>query len=219
MPRALIIALALATTACAQSPGLTGSITVKVLDQQNKPVRGATVTMDPPPGTMLMHASPMCKTDQSGVCTRSNLSIETYFLHAKKREDGYPDMRFSFYGHQTKPIEVHLTPGSPDANIVFVLGPPAAIVKLEITDDATGTPVDNPSIILRNPLYPSDMVSIGKTADSTVLIPPDNDVEIEIRADGYEPWQSREHRESTSGKPLLLHQGESTRLSVHLRHR
>jgi len=187
------VALAVSTQAWPQDAK--GVITVKVVDQQGNPMRDAIVTLDPPPGRALIYASPRCKTDASGSCTRGSLELDTYLVRVNKPTAGYPDMSFSFYSHQSKKIVVTLSPEHTDSNVVFTLGPKAAMLKLNVVDDSTGAPIDNPTIILRTSSDRNDWISIGRTADSIVLVPPDTNVEIETSADKYLDWRWAEHPE------------------------
>jgi hypothetical protein len=102
---------------------------------------------------------------------------------------------------------------------VFTLGPKAAILKLSVLDDATDTSIDSPVIILRNASDPNDWMNIARTADSTVLIPPDEDVQIEISAHGYNSWHSSEHPELMSGKAVHLHSGVKSEFKIRLKQR
>jgi hypothetical protein len=178
--RRIILAISssfLAVMACAQD--VRGSITVRVLDQLGNPVPGATVEFGPPPGRMLLYSSPTCKTDASGQCTRGRLALDRYFVRAMKAEDGYPDISFEFYSHETKPASGHpmapvivdLSPDHPTANISFTLGQKAGTVKLNVIDAQTGLPIDSYTVVLHNIADPKDFLGIGKTQNSTILIP------------------------------------------------
>jgi hypothetical protein len=220
MNRIAFVILALVASALAWSQDPKGAISVKVIDQQGNPVPAATVKFDPPrrEGTMLLYVSPDCKTDASGSCTRDKLLMDTYLVRVKKPSDGYPNMSFNFYSHQSKEIVVVLTPEQPNRSVLFTLGPKAATLKLNIVDDANDAPIYNPSVILRNVSDPKDLVGMGPSADSTVLIPPDMDVQIEVRADGYMPWHLTEHPELASGKAMHLRSEERQEMTIRMTH-
>ncbi|MGB9407244.1 MAG: hypothetical protein WCA89_06870 [Terracidiphilus sp.] len=209
-----ILALVASTQIWSQEPK--GAISVKVIDQQGNPVPTAIVMFDPPPGRMLLYSSPECKTDASGSCTRDKLLMDTYLVRVMKPSDGYPNMSFNFYSHQSKEIVVVLTPEHPNSSVLFTLGPRAATLKLNIVDDANDAPIDNPSIILRNATDPKDLIGRGLPADSTVLIPPDIDVQIEVTADGYMPWRLTEHPELTRSKALHLRSEERQEMTIRM---
>ncbi len=218
MNRIAFAILALVASAQIWSQDPKGAISVKVIDQQGNPVPAAIVKFDPPrrEGTILLYVSPNCKTDASGSCTQGKLPMDTYLVRVKKVSDGYPDMSFNFYSHQSKEIVVALTPEHPNGSVLFTLGPKAATLKLNIVDDANDAPIDNPAIILQNVADAKDLVSVGKYGDSTVLIPPDMDVQIEVRADGYVPWHLTEHPDLASGKALRLRSEERQEITIRM---
>jgi hypothetical protein len=211
--------LFLAAIAVAQSPKPKGAVTVKVIDQQGNPVSEAVVRVNPPHTGAISRVSNICKTDSSGTCTRNDLPIGTYLVDAMKPEDGYPDLRFALYRPQSRAIEVVLTPGSPDYNVQFQVGPKAAKLKVNVIDDATGTSIDDPTIILRNPTVPTEMVSVGRASDSTVLIPSDKDVQVQVMANAYQSWQLTDHPELSGGKALHFRSSEMRELTIRLKHK
>jgi hypothetical protein len=199
----------------ALEPG--GVLNVKVIDKEGNPVQAAMVKLDPA-HRGVSYVSPTCKTDATGTCTRYKLPFGSYLVEAMKPSDGYPDLSFEFYSHETKRIQVALSRVKPQASVVFRLGAPMAKLKLSIIDDGTGALVDNPTITLRAGNNPHDWVSIGKTPDSIVLVPPDKDVKLEITADGYQPWQLKEHPELSPGGVVQLHSQEKQEMTVRLKH-
>jgi hypothetical protein len=204
-----------------------GVISVKVVDQAGVAISSAVVGMYPPPGVLSVGAIPECRTDSSGICTRKSLLLGTYVIWAKKPSDGYPDVSFDFYSHLSKssngrrvlPTVVNLTPLQPEANVVFKLGPKAAKLRIETIDDSSGARVDDKTIILRRADDPNDFISVGQGSGSTILIPPDEDIQIEVVAQGFKSWRSAEHAEVNHGKPLRFRTGESRDLTIDLKRR
>ncbi len=219
MKRLVIAVLTVLAIAQSRPQEPTGVISVQVIDQQGNPVPDATVEMNPPPGRMLLYSSPTCKTDASGACSTDKLLMDTYYIRAKKPSDGYPDVSFSFYSHETRPTIVQLTPSQPSISAVFTLGPRAAKLILKIVDDGSGEPVDNPTVILRSAWGPPDFIGMGRDPDSSVLVPPDEDIDIEIRADGYLPWYSKEHSDVIGGSALHLRSAAQRELTIRLTRR
>ncbi len=211
--------LIVVTSAGAQTPGPRGRITVKVVDQQGEPVPSATVKFGPPPGTLVVDGVPDCTTDASGTCSGKNLPMDTYYVRAVKPYDVYPDMPFKFYSRQSKPIPVAVTPGDPDHNVLFKLGPKAGTLKLNVLDEKSGASINNPAVFLRNASSPKDWISITLRDDSTVLIPPGEDVLIEIYAAKYQPWKSQDHPEVAGGQAFRLESGEKREWTVHIKHK
>jgi hypothetical protein len=202
-----------------------GVISVKVVDQTGAPKSSAIVGMYPPPGVLSVGAIPECRTDSSGICARKGLQLGTYVIWAKKPADGYPDLSFDFYSHLSKrnngrrvfPAVVSLTSLRPAANVVFKLGPKAAKLTIETVDESSGARVDEKTIILRRADDPNDFLSVGQGSSSTILIPPDEDIQIEVVAEGFKSWRSAEQKEE--GKPLRFRSGESRDMTINLKRR
>lgn len=211
--------LFIVTSSGAQTPDPCGRITVKVVDQQGEPVADATVKFGPPPGTLVVDGPPDCTTDASGTCSGKNLPMNTYYVRAVMPYGDYPDMPSKFYSHQSKPIPVAVTPGDPDHKVLFKLGPKAGTLKLIVLDETSGAAIKNPAVFLRIASRPKAWISITRRDDSTVLIPPDEDVLIEVYAAKYQPWKSPEHAEVAGGQALHLEPGETREWTIHIKHR
>jgi len=142
----------------------------------------------------------------------------TYLLGAMKPSDGYPNLAPEFYSHENKRVQFTLSSDDLRPNIVFTLGPQMAKLKLSFVDDQSGVPIQsNSSIILRGSADPHDWVSIGRTADSTVLVPPDRDVRLEVDAAGFQPWHLEEHHELSSTGVLHLHSHALQEMTIRLK--
>jgi len=207
------------TISSAQPAGPRGRITVTVVDQQGEPVPSATVKFGPPPGTIISGGVPDCETDASGTCSRKHLPMDTYYVRAVKPYDVYPDLPLEFYSRQTKPIPVAVTPGDPDHKVLFKLGPKAGTLKLNVFDETSGAALNNPAVFMRNASSPKAWISINRRDDSTVLIPPDEDVLIEIYAAKYQGWKLVDHLEVAGGKALRLEPGEKREWTIHIKHK
>ncbi len=211
--------LIIVTSAGAQTHGPRGRITVKVVDQQGEPVPSATVKFGPPPGTLVVDGPPDCTTDASGTCTGKNLPMDTYYVRAVMPYGDYPDMPLKFYSHQSKPVPVALTSEDTDHKVLFKLGPKAGTLKLKVLDETSGAAINNPAVFLRIASNPKEWISINRREDSTVLIPPDEDVLIEVYAAKYQPWKSQDHAEVAGGQTLRLEPGEKREWTIHIEHR
>ncbi len=212
--------IAFGAIVAAQSPEPRGTITVKVIDPQGKPVSGATVKMEHQRRAGFIYkVFPSCTTDASGECTCNYLPTDTYTILASAPSEGYPDLTFAFYGRQIKRVVVVLTPGSSIDNAVFQLGPKAARLKLAILDDATGAPIGSAAIVLRDASDNPDWLKLDRDLDSNVLITPEQDVLIEVIAKDYESWRLSDHLELTGGRPLHLHSDERREMTIRLKHK
>jgi hypothetical protein len=218
MFRIAIAFLFLAGSTSAWCSVLKGTLTVKVIDEKGQPVPGATVEMNPPPDKMLLYSRPECTTDSSGVCSRDDLLFDTYYVTAMKPSVGYPDLSFNIYSHRKKPIIVELSSKNTKAEVSFKIGPKCGFLTINAVDSGTGGPVIDRAIVLRNPSDPKDVIGIGRTSDPWVLIPPDEDIQIEVVAEGYQPWSSTKHAEQNGGKPMRLHSEERREMTIRMLH-
>lgn len=212
------LAVCVAVCALAQNPIDKGVITVKVVDQEGEPVPSAIVKFYLTSKTAILYAIPECRTDESGTCSRNDLPIDSYSIRVMKPSDGYPDTSFKFYSGLEKSIPVALTLADSFRSVLVTLGPKAGKLKLKVVDATSGAEIKNPTIVLRDVSDPNNWVSVGKALDSTILVPPNEDVQVEIVATGYQPWQLREHPNSTGEKTLRLRSGEVQQWTVRLKH-
>src|SRR5215470_15487212 len=112
-----------------------GSIEGVVTSEDDTPVRGATAYASPtdrPMTGIVAHA----ETDANGHFVIRRLWLGKFQVSAKKEEEGYPDLTFSFHMGMTK--EVALTESSPTADVSLRLGPKAGIVTGTVTDVSSG---------------------------------------------------------------------------------
>lgn len=147
----------------AQSPGPVGSIIVKVVDAHGDAVPSAVVKFCPGPDTATIGGFPECRTDASGSCSKKNLPLDTYYVRAMKPSDGYQDMTFQIYSHQSESIQVVLTPDASARSVLFKFGPKAAVLKVNILDDLTGSEVTNGTIVLRSGSNLSEWIRVNRS--------------------------------------------------------
>jgi hypothetical protein len=214
--RSALLVACIVTGSFAWSSPLRGTILVKVTDQGGHPVAGATVDFNAPPGRMLLYSAPECETNSSGECSRNDLLLDTYYVTAMKTSEGYPDLTFNLYGRKRKPVVVQLTAETLISNVSFVMGPKCGMLAITAMDEATGTSIPNPRIMLQNPSEPGTLLSTGQAPGSKILIPPDEDITVEVSADGYKPWHIDTQPGTTHPNTLRLHSEESRQLTVRL---
>lgn len=194
-----------------------GVITATVTDQTGAPISGAIVQMLPDDGKPRAFAIPECLTDNSGRCSRNRLPLGKYRISAMKEEDGYPDLTFNLYGHDKKFLVAEITAEAPEPSISIAMGPKAASISIEAIDDITGKRIERPTVLLRRVADPTDFLSTSTDANGKVLVPPGEDILVEVRENGYEPWRFR--TEPMAAHPNALHlQSEETRnLTIRLK--
>jgi hypothetical protein len=191
-----------------------GTITATVLDQSGRPVAGATVEMVAADFAMMASVVPDCLTDENGNCS-TKVPFNKYHVAAKKEPDGYPDMTANLFGHGKWPADTEITPQNPSASVTITLGPKAASMIIHVVDDVTGSRISNARIALRGD-GPYEFIATDIGRNSTVLIPPDHDVSVEISAQGYKPWVIETQPGTTHPNSLRLHSAESREVTVRL---
>jgi len=134
-----------------------------------------------------------------------------------KISEGYPDLTFNLYGRKRKPVAVELTSESPTSNVSFALGPKCGVLTITAIDDATGSPVPSPRITIRNPSEPGTQLSTGQALGSRILIPPDEDITVEVSAEGHKPWHLEEHPELSPTGVVHLHSQDRQEMTVRLK--
>lgn len=201
-----------------------GMITVTVIDERGSPVQGAIVTMHQSTGGIGHHAIPDCVTDATGTCSRSNLALTGYTIRAMKPSAGYPNMSFEFYSHErhsqdgdrASPIEIELTQTSPAASATVPLRPKAAFLKPAVLDAISGAQLSSFTVLLRSVSDPKDFVGVGASQGETILVPPEEDVLVEITAPGYRTWRMVEHPADNGEGVLHLHSGDTSEITAQL---
>jgi hypothetical protein len=149
------------------------------------------------------------QTNEAGQFVVEGLAQGTYDLFGESDAAGYPNTALSFYSKET-PTKVFLRAGD-TAKVNLVLGPPAGVWSGVLIDRATGKPIESPHaphFIVRRVANPEDSIEFLGPAEFRWLIPPDVDVTLEIRAEGYEPWSGL--------LPLRLRSGENKKMKIEL---
>jgi hypothetical protein len=200
----------------ASAAELTGTITARVVDQSGNPVAGAIAQMMPADGKPMAMAIPQCLTDETGVCSYAHLRFGKYHVDAMKTADGYPNLHWDLYGHGKSKLIAEVTPEAPTANVSITLGPKAAFITLKVVDDATGLSVGNPTVRLRLATDPDTFISTGLHSDPRILLPPDEDILVEVSSEGYKPWHIETQPEAAHANAVHLHSGEAREFTIRL---
>jgi len=196
-----------ASTQVSEGAKATGRITGTVLDQRGQPLHRITVHVVREESGIYGSSA---VTDGSGQFVIENLEPGTYHIFGESGAGGYPDPALSFYSKE-EPTKVFLTTGC-TANVMLVLGPVAGIWSGDLIDKATSEPIKTPHaphFIVRKIADPEDSIEFLGPAEFRWLIPPDIDVTLEIRAEGYEPWFGM--------LPSRFHSGENKKLKIELK--
>jgi carboxypeptidase family protein len=189
-----------------ESSKATGQVTGTVSDQHGEPLSRVRVQARMEETSMYTGGT---ETSDKGEFVIEGLEQGTYDIFGESDAGGYPNTALSFYGKE-EPAKVFLTTGG-TATVRLVLGPVAGIWSGILTDKSTGKPIVSPHaphFIVRKIADPEDSIEFLGTAKFRWLIPPDVDVTLEIRAEGYEPWFGT--------MPLRFRSGENKQSKIEL---
>lgn len=196
-------------------PATEGVVSAVVVDRSGNPVEGALVRADRMGAGPTVSVVPECLTDMSGKCSIEHLAPGEYAVNAGKESAGYPNMYIPLYHRGVPSKTVRVSAGEP-TKVPITIGPKGAFVEFAVTDAATGRPIKDPTVILRRAVDPNDHLSTGLDAQSRVLIPADDAMLIEVRADGYKPWHLESDSMAGRANALALHSEDTRKLTIRL---
>jgi hypothetical protein len=191
-----------------------GTISGTVVDENGATVNKAKVNADPvdnrPMGSLVRYV----ETDANGQFLIDRLAWGKYKVFAKKEDDGYPDMNWSFYSDDIFQI-VAITPSTAVAKLRIQLGPKGAILIGTVSNIVTGAPV-NAGFKLIRAASPEKWISTSVAPDYRVLLPPTTDVLLEVSAPGYVTWCYGGPSDISKRSPLRLTSGFEMHLDIRL---
>ena len=162
-----------------------GVIQGVVLGEASRPVRGAKVHAE-------LKDIPMAKairyveTDENGFFLFDQLEFGTYYVAAKKQEEGYGDSGFSFFNDEPVPT-AQISAQHRIADVVINLGPKAGVLTGTISNAVTGKPIPA-GFWLVQAKDRNKWMSTSATPNFRVLIPSSREMEVKVSAPGYETW-------------------------------
>jgi hypothetical protein len=211
MWRRIAAAFVLIAAGLAQTPrSTTGSVEGIVLDGERKPLAGATVFI----GTLAK--GPRTRTDAEGKFVLRDVPIGNVGLDAYKESDGYPYNMFSFFlipGQHLPKFDV--IAGETVKNVVIHLGPKAACLRLQITDES-GHPINASLSFSRPDLGQRGDYRRSTEANDVILVPP-VPFRFTVEATGFQPWHYGAERWQDGNGLITLKSGETRTLAVRLR--
>lgn len=163
-----------------------GTFTGVVINQRRQPVAGAKVSYRQL-GVASVAAVVYVTTGSQGEFSFVNLAWGRYNVYAEKKSAGYPDQSFALYGAGLPLPLVALSPAHPRARVVVHVAR-AALLTGTVEDAATGKPVSNLTVLLKEPVSGAWFSGTAE-ANLNILIPPLVQVNVTLTAPGYRPWQ------------------------------
>jgi hypothetical protein len=181
-PVALLLALFLTPLAYGQ-----GLIQGTVRDENGKPLAGANVHIQSTHRHFGRTVLEFHTTDRDGKFTIESVPWGTYSVLAGKEESGYPDTKLIIYATRGIP-KVTVSPSSPIGTVVVLLGPKAALLRINsVRDRNTGAAIRAPAITVRLAAKPTVFLTASTTL-GRIFVPANTDVVVDISASGYATW-------------------------------
>jgi hypothetical protein len=200
----------------------TGSVEGVVLDQQGKPIPDANVWALPERD---MRTPISTTSDASGKFILHDIPIGNVYILAFKESEGYPYEFYAFYKtkNDRSSAKVEAKPGAVTSGVTIQLGPKAAYLKVDATDE-NGASVKVAYQLDRDDMpgpysttVPTDprLVGVG-FIDGVMLVPP-MPFRLTVLADGYQPWHYGGANWKGKAGLVNLQSGQTLDLAVRLR--
>lgn len=209
----VFVGLFLVAAALAQqqkTSGPNGVIHGTVIGQDGKPAGGIGLEAQPL-GVVLATLLPQTRTNAVGEYRFDKILWGKYRVHAEDNDAGYSV--FSTDEGRNDPPDVELTPEHPEAEMKVWLPPKAGFLQIHLTNRRTGARISGMQVALAPMESPNQQLfSISCYSDRVVLIPPDKNLLLHVRSNGYREWDESTGR----GKPLHLASGARITLDIQL---
>jgi hypothetical protein len=183
-----------------------GSVQGVVLDADGKPTPDAHVSGIPDQN---FRNEISATTDSEGKFNLTNVPAGTLYVHAYKESDGYPNDFFAFYLTSDRAwIKVSVEPDKAPAYATIQLGPKAAYLKLDITDE-NGAPTTAELVFTREDGKQGSKPyrRSSPPASEAIMVPP-VPFRLAIEKAGYDAY---------SQGVTSLKSGETLTISAHLK--
>lgn len=186
-----------------------------VLDDRGQPLAGAHVVGIPEEN---FKAEISTTSDARGTFTLTNVPTGLVYVGAYKESDGYPNAFFAFYNTSDQAwVKANVEAGGAAPYVVIKLGPKAAYLTIEITDQ-NGKPVEAQLLFTREDGKEGSKPysRSAPPANESVMVPPVR-FRLTVQADGYESWHYGGQAWQGKDGLINLKSGEKLSLSVQLR--
>lgn len=158
------------------------------------------------------------KTDEFGRFRLDNVRAGPSMIYAYNSSDGYLDPSFAFYSGNKPSATVTVVPGGV-ARVQVRLGPKCAYLTGAILSSKDEKPISAAIFKLRRIDDPNIWLSTDP-ADNTghfrIGVPPDTAFQLEIIADGFQPWELNVNGLHTSKGAPILQPGQEYSMKVQL---
>lgn len=187
-----------------------GLIYGTVVEPDGSPARGIKLVACPegPLGTAL----PSTTSNDAGEYRFENLFWwGRYRVHAEDDDAGYSP--YSTGPGRNEPREVNLTLQHREAQMKVHLPSKAGFLHIHLTNRRTGAVISGMAISVTSSEHPYSLLySMSCYSRRVVLLPPDKDVLLHVKSEGFEEWDES----AGKGKPLRLTSGVQLTLDIQL---
>jgi len=213
------LGLLLFSVAVAQEkPAPGGSVYGLVITSQGEPAKRLTLAAMPM-GVALSAVIPHTETNDRGEYRFENLPWwGKYTVYADDEKAGYSSYSTGPTGSSHAP-EVEVTPESPTAELNLSLSPKAGFVQIRLTNRRTGGAIPAMTIAIASHEKPDarlftdpHVFTMSCYSDHVVLVPPDENLLMHVKSDGFREWDESVGR----GKPINVPSGGVLTLNVRL---
>jgi len=199
-----------------------GAIKGIVMTNEGEPVSKARVYVWLPTGNWLTRQIGATADDLGGF-SLSNLPDGEYAVRAFKKEEGYPDLTFSFYSEAYETVQwprVAVTNGNTVEDVVVhVPSPKCGRLLINVIDAKTNKTIREAEVSLTHEGKPKTLLRSGPTkTDGTfdLLVPPAVPIDLKVSALGYRDWYYKTDGSKGETKTLLLASDTTKELTVTL---
>jgi hypothetical protein len=207
-----VLLLSVATAQVHQQPVLKGTIYGIVVGQDGEPAKRLGLTAEPL-GVALAAVLPHTKTNDKGEYRFENVPWwGRYTVYADDEDAGYSVISTGPAGNG-HPAEVEITPEHPEAELSVSLPPKAGFIEIHLTNRKNGAAI--PGMVLAvTPLEEpeSPLFTMSWYSDHIILVPPDTNLLLHIKSDGFREWDES----IGTGKPLYVPSRSRLTLDVQL---
>lgn len=154
------------------------------------------------------------KTDAEGHYCLKGLSLGEYVVSAEDEKKGYPQVAQGFFMRGSPESRVTLTAAAPEAHVDVRIPFKAGFLTLLLTDAETGNPLPSMNVSVAARSDPDHRwMHISTIADRNLLMPPNEDVYVNVTSPGYSMWPD----DGSRGASLSFLPGERQTLRISLR--
>jgi hypothetical protein len=186
----------------------------RVLDEQEHPVQGATVSVISDSG--LRGNLPSASTDWRGEFSIAVYKPDSYRVSASKAADGYPSTSNPFYYPTEESLaRIEVSGAGTPSFATIRFGPRTGKLIGRIIDADTGKPIEDPQIMLCRAEAPKYCQSLRSRGQFSTAVP-NAPLTLQISASGYEDWYTAEGEDGLPAS-LQVNPGETKGLDVSMR--